>query len=35
MGRVVLKTWQDFTMGSLKKLALGMSGLGCDEADCK
>jgi len=35
MGRVVLKTWRDFTMGSLKNLALGGSVFGYDEADCK
>jgi hypothetical protein len=35
MGRVVLKTWRDFTMGSLKNWALDVSGLGYDGADCK
>jgi len=35
VGRVVLKTWRDFTMGSLKNLALDVSGLVYDEADCK
>jgi len=28
VGRVVLKTWRDFTMGSLRNLALDVSGLG-------
>lgn len=32
---VVLKTWRDFTMGSLKQLALCVSVLGYDGADCK
>jgi hypothetical protein len=35
MGRVVLKTWRDFTMGSLKNLALDVSDLRYDEAHCK
>jgi hypothetical protein len=35
MGRVVLKTWRDFTMGSLKNLALDLIGLRYDGADCK
>ena len=35
MGRLVLMTLREFTMGSLENSLLTRSGLGYDKADCK